>query len=154
MKLVFPLTLSAILALSICGCVDDNYRDKNLEDKFIKKIVDSNYNNTTEISLVDIFGFEWQKICIQEPYMSIEDFERVSNHIKLSGFQYINDQFYTFWIFYNKGDYKWIKIKRSIVDKHPKNSVFCVDSLNSYLYFRDHSYSTRDKKKRKFYFST
>jgi len=144
--------VAALFSVLYFGCESGNERNKNLEKIFVKTVGDYQSKEFVKIPLTAIFGHDWLKICVQEPYVSVDKFKALSGASDLRGFEYINDQYYVFWVFYNNGEHRWIKIKRSIIDMHPDYKNLCASKLNPYLYLKLHSYSTKENEKWKYYF--
>ncbi len=136
--LQFLIRMSILLFsifLSSCGSTHDS----NLERMLATRLIDFKQSNETSLDLTPIFGNQWEKICIQDPYMEQEYFEK---HVakKVRHYEYIADDFYTWWIFYGDGTAKWVQVNRAkVMDKHDKLGTQCTSLKNPRIYVANRS---------------
>jgi len=124
----------SIAAILLIGC---SSRDENLERSLSKRLVEFSHNNVEMMDLRTVFGDDWEKVCLQGPYMEEERFEKMVGR-KVRGFEYALDDVYIFWIIYRDGTYRLARVPRvAVMDKHENKGTWCTDFDNPYLFAAD-----------------
>jgi hypothetical protein len=127
-------TLIWITTIILIGC---SARDKNLEINLSNKLIEFRQNDNETLDLRTVFGNEWEKICIQGPYMDQEHFEKMTGR-KVRGFEFVSDDVYVFWVFYKDINYKWAKILRAtVMNKKWNKGPMCTNISKPFLYSTD-----------------
>ncbi len=129
--LQFLIRMSILLFsifLSSCGSAHDS----NLERMLATRLIDFKQSNETSLDLTPIFGNQWEKICIQGLYEPREHFEKRVDR-KVPDEPEIVRNTHIWWIFYNNGTARWIRIDhRSGMDS--SNGRVCTSSKNPKIY--------------------
>lgn len=112
------LIYAVLLNGAACSPEFNRRHDNELEQKLLSKLAsarDTRYNS--EVDLNTLFERPWIKACLQSPYLEKEAFEKAIGE-KVSGYEYVGDDFYVLWVFYQDGSQAWAKIHRmSVMDK-------------------------------------
>ena len=128
------LILKVLFYIALILLVGCSSRDENLELSLSKKLVEFSHNDVEKLDLRTAFGDDWEKVCLQGPYMEEEDFEKMIG-MKVRGFEYALDDVYIFWVFYRDGTYRWARVPRvAVMDKHEKKGTGCTGFANPYLF--------------------
>lgn len=126
-SLVSCIVVSAALIVLITGCDNrKDARDSELERILSTKLTQFKSGNTESLDLTSIVGSDWEKICIQGPYLDKERFERLAEK-QVQSYEPQADDVYVFWVFYKDGTAKWARVKRvEIMDSHPTLGTPCT----------------------------
>ena len=131
---IFTKSLICIAVVLLFGC---SSRDENMEQTLSKKLIELRQIDVESLDLRTVIGKDWEKICLQGPYMQQDNFENMVG-MKVRGFEYASDDVYIFWVFYQDGTYRWAKILRwEVMDKYWKKGTWCTGFASPYLYFGD-----------------
>ena len=131
---IFTKSLICIAVVLLFGC---SSRDENMEQTLSKKLIELRQIDVESLDLRTVIGKDWEKICLQGPYMDQKRFEDMIGR-KVLGFEYALDDVYIFWVFYRDGTYRWAKVLRvAVMDKHEKKGTWCTGFANPYLYATD-----------------
>lgn len=134
MKLKLPplTSLALVLLVTLQGCL--NNRDSP-EQIFKEHLAQHKSDHVLSIDLLMIFGDQWEKVCLQSPYMHRGDFERISGK-NVPDFRAILDDRYVFWVLYRNGLAIPIEIERINVMDYVEIGTKCTSFQNPYLYFK------------------
>lgn len=145
-------TYAFISIVTLCALLSCSSRDSALEANFSKQLAAFKKSDAAYLDLIPIFGDQWERICIQSPYMDQDQFEKLVGQ-KVTGFEYVGDEAYVFWVFYRDGKIRWARIGREM-DRHPSMAVSCTDLDDPRLYAESHAYTNWEgDRARKYFFS-
>lgn len=126
------LIILMYLILMLTGC---GSRDYILEYKASNKLEEFRENNNETMSLNDLFGSDWRKVCLQWTYGLKKDLEKEFNEnlpteIALGP----NDN--ALWVFYKNGSEKVVVINRNLMDYQyfPRVGTLCTSPASPYLF--------------------
>ncbi len=120
-----------LLTTPLFGC--SPARDETLEKKLTDQLILHKTDNASSMDLTKIFGDQWRKICIQEPYQTQEGFEKTTGE-KVKNYPSIKDNGYALLVFYKNGDMKHLEIEEvSVMEKLSKGTA-CTSLNHPYFY--------------------
>ena len=139
-KLIFN---NFVFILLLTACTE---RDLDLEKSLTEKLKKFRNSNVPTMSLNDVLGKSWKKVCVQSPYALLEDFNEYTGE-KVNYIQDISENEMVFWIFYKNGSIRTAKISRKImVFRSPRNKKvfkdprkvgaypYCTPANNPFIY--------------------
>jgi len=126
------LVVMAIVLLMGCRS-----RDTTLEIDLSKRLKEFRFSNAESLDLRPIIGSDWEKVCIQSPYIDQPNFEKNVGR-KVQGFEFISDDVHVLWVFYRDGKFRWARIPRmDVMDRHSKKGKGCTSIDRPYIYAAD-----------------
>ena len=130
-----PITITSwvaiLLLIVLQGCLN---KDRELELAFTKTLIQHKTDNILSIDLRTVLGTQWEKVCLQGPYMLKENPKRLVLE-NLRGFEDISDDRFVFWVFYTNGQTARIEVETVKVMDYRGSGSFCTSFQYPYLYF-------------------
>ena len=124
------------IALTLLQLSCHPYRDRELEQRLTKALIEFKNSDAPYLDLNPIFGRNWEKICVQVAYQSKEQFENLVGR-PVRGFNSASETFNVFWVLYPDGTAKWARVYSvSVMGEYYGIGASCTSIEHPRLYAR------------------